>query len=98
MPQTPTASTTDKKSSPPAGSKEYRYMGNHAMEMQVGDNLPWLEPGEFVTLTDEEAGSEKTQYLIDSGTLVDISTIGAESAPATEAQGTEATTEEKGGK
>ena len=70
MPNTPSAKPTG---TPAAG--DYRYMGTHATEMQVGDTLPWLEPGEIVTLSVEDAAFPKAQEMIDSGVLVDISTI-----------------------
>jgi hypothetical protein len=72
------ASTSTTSGSTGNGGKEYRYMGNYAMELPVGDALIWVAPGDFVTLTDAEAGMEKAQYTIANGLLVDVSTIGVE--------------------
>ena len=74
MPPTPTTKTTDGGN---GNGTEYRYMGNYATELSVGDALVWLSPGEFVTLSDSEAGKSNTREMIDAGILVDVSTIGA---------------------
>lgn len=96
MPSTPSAS--QQKQTPPAGSKEYRYMGNHATEIPTGDTLPWLEPGEILTMTNEDAQGEKAARLIEEGRLVDTSTIGLEAGLQAEGQSASTDEETKGGK
>ena len=98
MPSTPQA---------PKGT-DYRYMGDHATEMPMGGALPWLAPGDFVTLSGDDATSEKAVRMIDEGKLVDITTIGAAGieadaeaeagAPEVNPESQAATEETKGGK
>ena len=68
MPPTPTKQ---------ASAGDYRYMGTHATEIQIGDTLPWLEPGEIVSLSSEDLTTPKAMEMVSTGVLVDISTITA---------------------
>ena len=95
MPPTPTPKQTS------TGDTEYRYMGNHATEVPVGDTVVWLAPGEFVTLSSSEASMEKANSLINEGGLVEVSKIGEagkEAEAEAESDETATTTEMKGGK
>ena len=80
MPPTPQKPNTPETRE--ATGTEYRYMGDHATEVQVGDALPWLAPGEFVVLSDEETKGEKIAALIESGHLVEVTKIGEEGQKA----------------
>jgi hypothetical protein len=62
-------------------------MGTHATEVQLGDALPWLEPGEIVELSDTDVSSERISHLINAGILVETSTIGVEPDPQAQTQG-----------
>lgn len=87
MPQTPTAKPGMAAASQTStGGTEYRYMGTHAVEVQMGDALPWLEPGEIVTLNDNDI-TGKIASMVNDGILVDTSTIGVQ--PESQAQSTD---------
>jgi hypothetical protein len=61
---------------PPVPQKKtYRFMGDHATELSVGNNLPWVGPGDFIDLDSGDAGMGKAKVMVDEGLLVDISTI-----------------------
>lgn len=72
-----------------ADGKQYRYVGNHATELEIGDMRPWVGEGEFITLSDEDASSADVKYLIDTGVLVDVAEVtkqGEAEAKAAEAE------------
>lgn len=68
--------------------KQYRYVGNHATELEIGDTRPWVGEGEFITLSDEDASGADVRYLIDTGVLIDVAQV--EQQAAAEAKAAEA--------
>lgn len=68
-----------------ASAKQYRYMGNHAQELQVGDTRPQVGEGDFVDLTDEDAAQEHNKALIDAGLLVSVAEMEKQFAAQKEA-------------
>lgn len=50
---------------------QYRYVGNHAVELQVGDKRPWLAPGDFVELDSNEL-TDESKDLIANGVMFEI--------------------------
>jgi hypothetical protein len=81
---------------PPPTKKTYRYMGNHATELSIGNSLPWIGEGDFIDLGSGEVNDVKIQNMIDSGLLVDISTIKAD--PEVEPTAATQSSDEEGGK
>jgi len=67
MPTTPKAT--------PKSTANYRFVGDHATEIEIGDTRPWLEPGEFVDLSGANMNDPKIQEMIETGVLVDTSLI-----------------------
>jgi hypothetical protein len=57
---------------PQSQKKQYRFVGGHATELQVGDARPWVGEGDFIDLSSEDVNDEKIKELIDSGMLVDV--------------------------
>lgn len=78
---------------PTLGTKEYRFMGIHAEELEVGDTRPQVGYGDFIDLSPEDVKNEKTAGLIKSKLLVDTNKM-----QPTQAEIAETTEDEKGGK
>jgi hypothetical protein len=76
--------------------KQYRYVGNHATELEVGDTRPWIGEGDFIELSSEDLENENTKSMIDTGVLVDVSQIEAQAVAEAEAATTEAETTQEG--
>lgn len=52
-----------------AGTKSYRYIGDHPQEFNVGDKVNLLAPGEFVTLSTDDL--EVHKEWVDQGLLIE---------------------------
>jgi hypothetical protein len=98
MPPTPSQQKAglQQQAGPHPAAGDYRYMSTtRAMELPIGDGLPWLEPGEIVTLASTDMNPKALQ-LIEDGILVNVADIVAD--PESVQQATTASSEEKGGK
>lgn len=62
-----------------AGAKQYRYMGHHATELEVGETRPWVGPGDLIEL---DALDVNLQAMLDEGTLVDVEALTQEAEKA----------------
>lgn len=57
---------------PPAQEKrEYRYMGSHGIELEVGETRPQVGFGDFIELSADDIKVDSTKELIKAGVLVD---------------------------
>lgn len=81
---------------PTLGTKQYRFLGMHAEELEVGDTRPQVGYGDFIELSPEDIKKERTAELIKLGLLVDTGKLQA--ASEAEAAKAETTEDEKGGK
>ena len=67
MPSTPKGSAKS--------ASNYRYLGDHATELEIGDTRPWVGPGDFVDVSGMDMNDPKIKEMVDNGILVDVSTI-----------------------
>jgi hypothetical protein len=76
-----------------AATKEYRYMGNHASSVIVGDKVIPVGQGDFVELSSDDEDDSHNAGLIDDGLLVDPTTFPEDPKPATPAPKPKTSTE-----
>jgi hypothetical protein len=80
------------------GTEKYRYTGEHAQEITIGENRVMVAPGAFVDLSDDDV--EANHVVFNDGLLVnvegsEVSTVEEpETGTETETTETEETTEE----
>jgi hypothetical protein len=56
------------------GDSQFRFIGDHAVEIPLDDGtLPWVGPGDFITLSSKDAESDKVKDLLDNGLLIPVS-------------------------
>lgn len=53
----------------------HRWTGNHAQEVSVGDKRVMLAPGDFVTLSKDDAANPDNAELVESGLLMTLSNV-----------------------
>lgn len=69
----------------PGEGKKYRFIGDRAVILEGGQPLG---PGEYVTLTDEQAAGGN-QMLINEGKLIDASEVDQPTPETTKEEGSE---------
>jgi len=72
----------------------YRWTGWHAQELQIGETLPWVAPGDFIELTDADYNNPHNTVVQEN--LLNIATIPSDEVVLGSLTQAEATTEEAG--
>lgn len=78
---------------PAAEVKNYRYVGDHGIELEVGDTRPQLGFGDFIELSADDIKVDSTKDLISDGLLIPIDKM-----PAAKVAEVKALEESEGGK
>lgn len=54
----------------PSSTTKYRYVGEHAVNFSVGDNVVPVGPGEFINLSDKDMDDPYNKVYLDVGKLI----------------------------